>query len=134
MNNNELAEDEVRGHARAARDAVADLCRSTVTTPDMTPAAVADSVEALADLAAALPQAYAQITRVLDKALREQLLTMDTLTEENDPAMAVGIANVSLEEARQVAVDLHKLLNTAHQATAHIISHGNFQGDDNTET
>ncbi|WP_157559811.1 hypothetical protein [Nocardioides sp. Soil777] len=44
------------------------------------------------------------------------------MTAESDPAMAIGVARLHLEEARGLAVDLHKHLNAARNATAHIIS------------
>lgn len=47
---------------------------------------------------------------------------MDAMTAESDPAMAIGVARLHLEEARGLAVDLHKHLNAARNATAHIIS------------
>jgi hypothetical protein len=49
---------------------------------------------------------------------------MDAMTDESDPAMAIGVAGLHLEEARGLAVDLHKHLNAARNATAHIISQG----------
>ncbi len=47
---------------------------------------------------------------------------MDAMTDESDPAMAIGVARLHLKEARGLAVDLHKHLNAARNATAHIIS------------
>ena len=47
---------------------------------------------------------------------------MDTMTDESDPGMAIGVARLHLEEARGLAVDLHKHLDAARNATAHIIS------------
>ena len=49
---------------------------------------------------------------------------MDAMTDESDPSMAIDIARLHLEEARSLAVDLHKQLNAARNATAHIISQG----------
>jgi len=69
-------------------------------------------------------EAFAQVSRVLEKAEREQLLEMDSMTEETDVDMAAGVAKLHLEEARELAVELYKRLDSAHQSTAHIISNG----------
>jgi hypothetical protein len=49
---------------------------------------------------------------------------MDAMTDESDPAMAIGVARLHLEEARGLAVDLHKRLDAARNATAHVMSQG----------
>ena len=77
-----------------------------------------------ADLAAALPQAFSQLSSTIEQAIANQVLSMDAMTDESDPAMAIGVAGLHLEEARGLAVDLHKHLNAARNATAHIISQG----------
>lgn len=60
----------------------------------------------------------------LDQALANQVLSMDSMTNESDASMAIGVARLHLEEARGLAVDLHKHLNAARNATAHITSSG----------
>jgi hypothetical protein len=120
----DFLDDLVVGYSRAANEAVADLCRHTINVPDLRPAGVSDTVANLAALAAALPQAFAQVSRALEKAQREQLLEMDSMTGETDVDMAAGVAKLHLEEARELAVELHKRLDSAHQSTAHIISNG----------
>lgn len=55
---------------------------------------------------------------------------MDAMTAESDPAMAIGVARLHLEEARGLAVDLHKHLNAARNATAHVISQGADDGQE----
>jgi hypothetical protein len=120
-NNDEL---EARGHATAAREHVYGFNRATIWERDQIPAETADELVEFADLAAALPQAFAQLSSTLERALADQVLSMDSMTDESDAAMAIGVARLHLEEARGLAVDLYKHLNAAHNATAHIISHG----------
>lgn len=71
---------------------------------------------------AALPQAFSQLSSTLEQALAYQVLSMDAMADESEPAMAIDIAGLHLKEARGLAVDLHKHLNAARNATAHIIS------------
>ncbi|NHA01265.1 hypothetical protein G5V59_19245 [Nocardioides sp. W3-2-3] len=49
---------------------------------------------------------------------------MDAMTDELDPALAIGVPRLHLEEARGLAVDLHKHLDAARKATPHVISQG----------
>src|SRR5680860_942084 len=91
---------------------------------DRIPAETSDQLAEFADIAAALPQACSQLSSTLEQALSSQELSMDSMTNESDPSMAIGVARLHLEEARGLAVDLHKHLNAARNATAHIISHG----------
>ena len=58
------------------------------------------------------------------------MLSMDSMTDESDPSMAIGVARLHLEEARGLAVDLHKHLDAARNATAHIISQGVDDGQE----
>ena len=115
-------EDQITAHARTADEAISQLCRDTLSVPAMTPAAVSDTIANLAAMVAALPQACAQLSRILAQANNDQGLSMDSLTEETDAALAIGQAEIHLDEARELAVDLHKLLDAAHQATAHIVA------------
>ena len=114
---------EASGHATAAREHVHGFNRAT-WEGDQVPAETSDQLAEFADLAAALPQAFSQLSSTLEQALADQALSMDSMTDESDPAMAIGVARLHLEEARGLAVDLHKHLNAAHNATAHIISQG----------
>jgi hypothetical protein len=97
---------------------------------DQIPAETSDELGEFADLAAALPQAFSQLSSTLEQALTDQVLSMDSMTDESDPAMAIGVARLHLEEARGLAVDLHKHLNAARNATAHIISQGVDDGQE----
>lgn len=115
---------EASGHAAAARKHIQGFNRATMWSRDQMPSETADQLGDLADLAAALPQAFSQLSSVLAQALADQLLGMDSMTEESDPAMAIGLARLHLDEARGVAVELHRHLSNAQNATAHIISHG----------
>ena len=121
---------EASGHATAAREHVYGFNRATVWARDQIPAETADELAEFADLAAALPQAFSQLSSTLERALAGQVLSMDVMTDEYDPAMAIGVARLHLEEARGLAVDLHKHLNAARNATAHIISQGVDDGQE----
>lgn len=112
------------GQLRAAAEAVQQFCRLTMWERDQVPADTADQLAELSALAAALPQAFSQISTMLEAAGTDQVLSMDTMTDETDPSMAIGVARLHLEEAREQALDLYKSLHAAHQPTAHIISDG----------
>lgn len=111
-------------HANAAREHVFGFNRITMWERDRIPAETSDQLAEFADIAAALPQACSQLSSTLEQALASQELSMDSMTDESDPSMAIGVARLHLEEARGLAVDLHKHLDAARNATAHIISHG----------
>ena len=115
---------EATAHANAAREHVLGFNRITMWERDWIPAETSDQLAEFADIAAALPQACSQLSSTLEQALASQELSMDSMTDESDPSMAIGVARLHLEEARGLAVDLHKHLNAARNATAHIISQG----------
>ena len=121
---------EAGGYAAAAREHVYGFNRATRWARDQMPSETSDQLAEFADLAAALPQAFSQLSGVLEQALADQVLSMDIMTDESDPAMAVGVARLHLEEARGLAVDLHKHLNAARNATAHIISQSADDGQE----
>lgn len=112
------------GQLRAATEAVQQFCRMTLWERDQEPVDTADQLAELAALAAALPQALSQINTILQAALEDQVLSMDTLTEETDPSMAIGVAELHIDEARDQALNLYKSLDAAQQPVAHIISDG----------
>ncbi len=115
---------EANGHASAAREHVYGFNRATMWEREQTPSATSDQLAEFADLVGALPQAFSQLSSTLEHAAADQVLSMDAVTDESDPAMAIGVARLHLEEARGLAVDLHKHLDAARNATAHIISQG----------
>ena len=121
---------EASGHAAAAREHVYRFNCATMWQRDQTPAETSDQLAEFADLTAALPQAFSQLSSTLEQALASQVLSMDAMTDESDPAMTIGVARLHLEEARGLAVDLHKHLNAARNATAHIISQGIDDGQE----
>lgn len=122
---------EASGHAAAAREHIYGFNRATMWEErDQIPAEASDQLAEFADLAAALPQAFSQLSSTLQQALANHVLSMDAMTDESDPAMAIGVARLHLEEARGLAVDLHKHLNAARNATAHIISQGVDDGQE----
>ena len=94
------SELEATRHAEAACQHIHGLNRATLWDRDQTPAQTAEQVAQLAAAAAALPQAFAQLSTLLDEALASQILSMDSLSAESDPAMAVGVARIQLDEAR----------------------------------
>jgi hypothetical protein len=121
---------EAGGHATAAREHVCGFNRATMWEQDQIPSETSGHLAEFADLAAALPQAFSQLSSRLEQALADQVLSMDAMTDESDPAMTIGVARLHLEEARGLAVDLHKHLNAARNATAHIISQGVDDGQE----
>lgn len=125
--NNQL---EAGGHASAAREHVYGFNRATMWEQDQVPAETSAQLAEFADIAAALPQAFSQLSSTLEQALAHQVLSMDAMTDESDPAMAIDVARLHLEEARGLAVDLHKHLNAARNATAHVISQGADDGQE----
>lgn len=114
---------EALQHAQATETAVQDLCRATLSRPALTPAETADVLSHLAAAVATLPQASAQLAEILDHAKSDQVLETDSMSDTNDPTLAVDTARLHLEEAREAAVVLYRLLDAAHQQTAHLISH-----------
>ncbi|GAB3996412.1 hypothetical protein [Nocardioides marmoraquaticus] len=112
--------------ARAVEDATQDLCRATVARPMLAPSEVDVVLAHLAAAAAALPQAYAQLSEILDDAKSDQVLETDGMADTDDPTLAVDTARMHLDEARDAAVALHKLLDAAHAQTAHVISHASL--------
>lgn len=121
---------EASGHATAARQNVYGFNRATMWEQDQIPSETSDQLLEFADLAAALPQTFSQLSSTLEQALAHQVLNMDAMTDESDPAMAIGVARLHLEEARGLAVDLHKHLNAARNATAHITGQGDDDGQE----
>jgi len=121
---------EANRHASAAREHVYGFNRATMWEREQTPSATSDQLAEFADLVGALPQAFSQLSSTLEHAAADQVLSMDTVTDESDPAMAIGVARLHLEEARGVAVELHKHLDAARNATAHIISQGVDNGQE----
>jgi hypothetical protein len=118
------------GHATAARENVYGFNRCTMWARDQIPADTSEQLAEFADLTAALPQAFSQLSSTLEQALADQVLSMDAMTDESDPSMAIGVARLHLEEARELAVELHKHLDAARNATAHIISQGIDDGQE----
>ncbi|MQW77999.1 hypothetical protein GHK92_19205 [Nocardioides sp. dk4132] len=115
---------DASGHAAAARKHVDGFNRTARGQPEQTPAETSSQLAEFAVLTAALPQAVSQLSSTLEQALASQALIMDSMTDESDPAITIGVARLHLEEARGLAVDLHKHLNAAHDATAHVVSPG----------
>jgi len=124
------SELEATGHAKAACDHIYGLNRATMWERDQTPADTSTQLADLAALAAALPQACSQLSTLLEQARQTQILSIDSSSAESDPAMAIDVARLHLDEARGYAVDLHKFLDAAHQATAHIINAGSDDGQE----
>lgn len=111
---------EVVRAARAAEDAVQHLCRTTRFLPAMTPAEIDGVLAHLSAAAAALPQAAKQLGEVLEQAKEHYVLEMDILTETEDPDLAINTARNHLDTVRGPALELCRLLDDAHNQTAHI--------------
>jgi len=106
--------------ARAAEHAIQHLCRTTLTRPNMTPAEVDTVLAHLAATAAALPQAARQLGDILEQTKDDHVLEMDTLADTLDPGLAIDAAQLHLDGAGEAALGLYRLLDSAHNETAHI--------------
>lgn len=106
--------------ARAAEHAIKNLCRTTLSRPSMTPAEVDIVLAHLADAAAGVSQAARQLGDILKRTKDDLELEMDTLTENEDPALAIDTARRHLDGLREPALCLYRLLDAAHNETAHI--------------
>ncbi len=111
---------EVLDRARAAENAIQQLCRATLTRPSMTPAEVDVVLAHLAAAAAALPQVASQLGDILEQSKHDHVLEMDAMTETEDPDLAIDTARLHLGEISKHAIGLYRLLDAAHQETAHI--------------
>lgn len=86
----------------------------------MTPAEVDIVLAHLAAAVAAQPQTARQLGAILEHATHQQVLEMDTLTETQDPDLAVETARHHLDAIGEPALDVHRHLDAAHNETAHI--------------
>lgn len=123
MNHDDASPDaasRVISSARAAEQAIQQLCRTTASRPSMTPAEVDIVLAHLAEVAAALPQAARQLGDILEEAKQDNVLEMDTLTQVEDPDLAIDTARRHLGAVSGPAVTLYRLLDAAHNQTAHI--------------
>lgn len=111
---------DVIGSARAAEHAMEQLCRATIGQPSMTSAEIDVVLAHLAATAAALPQSVRQLGDILALARKYHSLEMDGLTESEDPDLAIDTAQFHLEAVRELALSLHRVLDAAHNETAHI--------------
>jgi len=111
---------QVISFARVAEHAINHQCRTTLSRPSMTPAEVDTVLAHLAAAAAALPQAARQLGDILEQTKDDHVLEMDTLTETEDPDLAIDAARLHLDGAADAALGLYRLLDAAHNETAHI--------------
>jgi hypothetical protein len=112
--------DEVKDCARAVETSIHRLCRASASRPRMTPADVSSLLADLAAATAALPQVATQLGDILKRATDDYLLKMDAAADGDDPAGAVETARLHLKAIRSPALDLSRLLDAAHEETAHI--------------
>jgi hypothetical protein len=111
---------EVLDRAHAVEIAIQQLCRAMLARPSMTPAEVDVVLARLAAVAAALPQAAQQLGDILQQTKGDYTLEMDTLTETQDPGLAIDTARLHLAAVREPAEGLYRMLDAAHNETAHI--------------
>lgn len=111
---------EILDCTREAEDAIRSLARITIHRPSLTPADIDVVLAQLADAVAALPQAAAQLSDMLEQAHDNFDLAMDTMTDADDPAIAIGTARLHIDAARAPAIELYRHLDAAHNQTAHI--------------
>ena len=114
------AADEVFDAARSVEDQIRRLCRASLPRPNLTPAEVDVVLTHLTAAAGALPQTVSQLGDILGRAHHHYALEMDTLTPAQDPHLAIDTARLHLKAVRELAFDLYRLLDAAHNQTAHI--------------
>ena len=112
--------DEVMDCARAVETTIHQLCRASGSRPRMTPADVSAVLADLAAAAAALPQVAGQLGDILKRATDDYLLKMDATADGDEPTGTVEQARLHLKAIRGPALDLSRLLDAAHNETAHI--------------
>lgn len=111
---------EVLDSARSIENEIQRLCRATLSRPIMMPAEVDVVLAHLSAVAGALPQTLSQLGDILDRADRHHVLEMDTLTTSQDARLALDTARLHLQTVRELAFDLYRHLDAAHNQTAHI--------------
>ena len=84
----------------------------------MAPAEVDIVMAHLADAAAALPQAARQLSDILAQAKDDHLLEMDTITEIDDPDLAIAAARLHLDGVGEAALGLYRMLDAVRNETA----------------
>jgi hypothetical protein len=100
---NDHLDEQITERASASYEAIRALNHDTINQLNMTPSGVSRTVANHAVMAAALPQACAQLSRILARANDDHVLTMDSLVDETDAGMAIGQAEIHLDEARELA-------------------------------
>lgn len=113
---------QVISSARAAENAIQQLCRTTLTRPSMTPAEVDTVLAHLAEAVAALPQAARQLGDILAQTKDDHALETDNLTDIEEPDLAIDAARLHLDGVGEAALGLYRQLDAAHNETAHIRS------------
>lgn len=113
---------EVTRCARAVEIAIRELCLATTSRPRMRPSDVSALLADLAAATAVFPQVAIQLGDILNRAKHDFRLEMDTMAPGEDPARAVETARLHLGAIRGPALDLYRLLDAAHNETAHIAS------------
>lgn len=106
--------------ALAVEDGLHQLCRTTLTRPDLTPAEVDAVLASLASAVAALPQAVQQLADVLDHARQRDGVESDGRPAESGRHAAIDVAQRHLRDVRGPALQAYQLLDAAHQETARI--------------
>lgn len=137
MNDHDDSADPVSpaiSSARATEQAIQQLCRTTLTRPSMAPAEVDIVLSHLADAAAALPQAAGQLGDILAQTKEDHVLEMDSLTEIEDSDLAIDTARLHLDGVRDAALEVYRLLDAAHNQTAHIAVADLFAEDTEANT
>lgn len=116
INFDELTSDDTITLARAAAEAIRGLNWATATDAGLDQPSVAyDILSALSLAAARLGQAFTQIARYLDRALAAGRLGHDL---GEDPALAIGAADIFLGDAAAGAAALAGDIDAAQQQLA----------------
>jgi len=117
--------DQLIETSRTLEEASRSLARDTLWSPeDLAPAHIGVVLGNIASVAATLPQILEQLSRSLEQALSQQSLQVEGSTDTSEAARLVDAACDLLAKGRELAVDLHRLVDGAHDQTAHLISGG----------
>lgn len=117
--------DQLIQTSRTLEHASRSLARDTLWSPEnLAPADIGGVLANIASVAATLPQILEQLSRSLEQALSEQSLQIEGGSDASDPRRLVDAACDLLAQGRELAVDLHRLVDGAHDQIAHLTSGG----------
>jgi hypothetical protein len=117
--------DELIQTSLALEHASRSLARDTLWSPEnLTPAVIGTVLGNIASVAEIFPQILEQLSRSLEEALSEQFLQIEGSNSPSDPTRHIDAACDLLAQGREVAVNLNRLVDGAHDQLTHLTSSG----------